>query len=292
MDSPLLVCILLLLPAALPVALFILWTKYFVHEPGPPTCFRVSGIPPSWDSERVKKALHDIDPDFDPKSIELSGPFPDSCAPTQTAVLDLNECTSYFTSEPSLGRNEVIRENNQTVRLLLENRFCDLTPLNRAEEPIKMELVNLQKVFFNTDGHIHSVIAITDLGGHAFGSWRSRTSTKCPVDRPMWLRDFLPQEFPNARIMTYGYSGSLKELNKLHMTDARRSFIGSLENCRRRCPVSLCRTKLQSNVLTISLCYIETPYYLHRTQFRGGPGGSGRRASPKLNSFSTATHKY
>ena len=288
MDSSHLVSVLL------PVASLILWrrwNKHSVHKPGPPT-FRVSGIPPSWDSERVKKALHDIDPDFDPKGTELSGPFPDSCGSTQTAVLDLNECTSYFTSEPGLVENEVIREDNQTVRLLLENHFCDLTPLNRVEEPIKMELVNLQKVSSNTDGYIHSVIAITRLGSHAFGSWRSRTSTKHPVDRPMWLRDFLPQEFPNARIMTYGYSGDLKELSKLHMTDARRSFIASLENCRRRCPVSLCLTKLQSNVLTISVCYIETPHYPHRAQFGRDPGGSGRRTSPKLNSFSTATHKY
>ena len=144
---------------------------------------------------------------------------------------------------------------------------------------------------FNTDGRTHSVIAITGLGGHAFGSWRSRTSTERPVDRPMWLRDFLPQEFPNARIMTYGYNNGLKELNKLHMTDSRRSFIECLENCRRLCPVSLCLTKLQSNVLTMSVCYIETPHCLHRAQFGRDPGGSGR-TSPKLNPSPTATHRY
>ena len=94
------------------------------------------------------KALQDIDTNFDPEGAELSGPFPDSCGYTQTAVLNLNECTSYFTSEPCRGKNEVIRENNQRVRLFLDNHFCDLTPLNRAEEPVKMELVNLQKSGF------------------------------------------------------------------------------------------------------------------------------------------------
>ena len=97
---------------------------------------------------------------------------------------------------------------------------------------------------------IHSVIAITGLGGHAFGAWQSRISTKRPIDRPMWLRDFLPQEFPNARIMAYGYDSSLKKLNDSNMTDHRRGFIQCLQNCRRQDQVSLCLTELLSNMLT------------------------------------------
>ena len=71
---------------------------------------------------------------------------------------------------------------------------------------------------------IHSVIAITGLGGHAFGSWQSNISTERSIDRPMWLRDFLPREFPNARIMTYGYDSNLKE-SDANITDYRRGLI-------------------------------------------------------------------
>jgi len=83
---------------------------------------------------------------------------------------------------------------------------------------------------------IHSVIAITGLGGHAFNSWRSHIDTPRPIDRPMWLCDFLPERFPKARIMTYGYESSLKMSNGANMTDYRRGFIQCLQNCRRGCP--------------------------------------------------------
>ena len=146
------------------------------------------------------------------------------------------------------------------------------------------------------------MIAITGLGGHAFGSWRSRISTERPNDRPMWLRDFLPREFPNARIMTYGYDSSLKEPNNANITDYRRSFVQSLQNYRRHCPVSLCLTKLPSNMLTVSLCYIETPHCIYRAQFGRDPGCSGMRSSPKFTRArqpryrrlitSSITHKY
>ena len=189
--------------------------------------------------------MRTIDPEFDLEGAEVSGPFPDSYDPTQTALLNLRECTPYFTFEPSQEKHKVINENGQKVHLVLDKHFYDLTPLNRAEGPVEMELVNLQKSdFLNADMRTHSVIAITGLGGHAFGSWRSRFSTECPFDRPMWLRDFLPQRFPNARIMTYGYDSSLRGSGGASITDYRRGFIQCLRNSRRQCQVSVFQTKL------------------------------------------------
>ena len=105
-----------------------------------PACFRISGIPSLWDSERLERELQTIDPDFDRMAAEVSGPFPDSYDPsTQTALLNLSECTPYFTFEE---KHQIISESGQRVRLVLDKHFHDLTPLNRAEEPIKMELVN------------------------------------------------------------------------------------------------------------------------------------------------------
>ena len=176
---------------------------------------------------------------------EVSGPFPDVYEPTQVALLDLSKCTPYFTFELNQEKHKMINENGQRIHLVLDNHFYDLTPLNRAREPARMESVNPQKGRHpGADIRIYSVIGITGLGGHAFGSWRSRFSTECPLDRPMWLRDFLPQRFPDARIMTYGYDSNRRGSNGANITDYRRDFIQCLRNSRRQCPVSVCLTKL------------------------------------------------
>ncbi|KAJ5894279.1 hypothetical protein N7495_005970 [Penicillium taxi] len=53
------------------------------------------------------------------------------------------------------------------------------------------------------------IIAIPGLGSHALGSWKSTDSDE------VWLRDFLPKDLPNIRVLLYGYdttlSGSLSK---------------------------------------------------------------------------------
>lgn len=48
-----------------------------------------------------------------------------------------------------------------------------------------------------------SIIAICGLGGHAFGSYKERDGMH------MWLRDSLPADFENARILIYGYDSQV-----------------------------------------------------------------------------------
>ena len=86
--------------------------------------------------------MQTIDPEFDPMGAEVSGPFPDVYDRTQVALLDLKNCTSYFTFEPDQEKHWAIKENGQKVHLVLDNHFYDLTPLNRAKESVRMELVN------------------------------------------------------------------------------------------------------------------------------------------------------
>ena len=79
-----------------------------------------------------------------------------------------------------------------------------------------------------TNGVLCSIIAVTGLGGHAYGSWRNRESNN------MWLHDFLPNRFKNVRIMTYGYDSKLtgepKTENRL--LDYKRHFINMIKNAR------------------------------------------------------------
>lgn len=56
---------------------------------------------------------------------------------------------------------------------------------------------------FREPANTPSIIAVTGLAGHAFGSWKARGGYA------MWLRDFLPEHAPQARILTYGYNSSL-----------------------------------------------------------------------------------
>ena len=43
------------------------------------------------------------------------------------------------------------------------------------------------------------IVAVTGLGGHALGSFRSTSGAT------VWLRDFAPRDIPRARFITYGY---------------------------------------------------------------------------------------
>jgi hypothetical protein len=47
------------------------------------------------------------------------------------------------------------------------------------------------------------IVAVTGLGGHALGSFRSGDGTSA------WLRDFGPQDVPRARWITYGYDSAV-----------------------------------------------------------------------------------
>ncbi|KAK4222924.1 hypothetical protein QBC38DRAFT_488808 [Podospora fimiseda] len=49
------------------------------------------------------------------------------------------------------------------------------------------------------------IVAIHGLGGNAFNTW-THISREPGSKSPIWLRDFLPNAFPHARIFTYGYT--------------------------------------------------------------------------------------
>ena len=86
--------------------------------------------------------------------------------------------------------------------------FYGFTPLNTPEGDIEVD-----------------IIALTGLAGHAFGSW---------VASPhMWLRDFLPEDLPRARILLYGYDSSLAgSQSKNILTDLSSNFVVKLHTMR------------------------------------------------------------
>lgn len=66
---------------------------------------------------------------------------------------------------------------------------------------------------------VFSVIAVSGLGGHAFGSFKERQGSF------MWLRDALPLDFPGARILIYGYDTQIIRSSSFqNLTDLGRAL--------------------------------------------------------------------
>jgi hypothetical protein len=52
------------------------------------------------------------------------------------------------------------------------------------------------------------IVALHGLNGHREKTWQA-TATNSKGQHLMWLRDFLPQQIPHARIMSFGYDSVL-----------------------------------------------------------------------------------
>ena len=91
---------------------------------------------------------------------------------------------------------------------------------------------------YTPEGDIEvDIIAITGLAGHAFGSWAASPH--------MWLRDFLPEDLPRARILLYGYDSNLAgNQSKNILTDLSSNFVVKLHTMR-----NLSRSELRPIVL-------------------------------------------
>lgn len=76
--------------------------------------------------------------------------------------------------------------SSQGLNLTIDKHFCGTT------------------VLYSPSDHDVDVLAISGLGGHAFGSFVHAW------DGHMWLRDSLPQHKPRARVMVYGYNSGLQ----------------------------------------------------------------------------------
>ncbi|KFZ03699.1 hypothetical protein V502_10733 [Pseudogymnoascus sp. VKM F-4520 (FW-2644)] len=63
--------------------------------------------------------------------------------------------------------------------------------------------ITVLRSFSKLDDHKIDIIAISGLGGHAFGSFKARDG------QHMWLCDSLPRDLPGAQIMIYGYDTQL-----------------------------------------------------------------------------------
>lgn len=128
---------------------------------------------------------------------------------------------------------------DEEIEVDVNSHFRGLTPLNYAPNPsleyvvrsIPLILLASHFTVRVPDTILFSIIAVTGLAGHAFGSWRSRKTGK------MWLRDILPTDLPHARIMTYGYDTKLTGSKcNARISDYAREFLATIIDARREDP--------------------------------------------------------
>jgi hypothetical protein len=73
-----------------------------------------------------------------------------------------------------------------------------------------------------------SIVVVTGLDGHAYGSWRTKKSSG-----KMWLRHFLSESLPTCRTMIYGYNSKLGSTSIHTIQDYNRGLIQDLIRARR-----------------------------------------------------------
>ena len=110
--------------------------------------------------------------------------------------------------DPTISRNRTLR---------FDTHFRGLTVLN---DPINY-------------GEAVDCVAVCGLGGHAFGSFKEKGTPY------MWLRDSLPKDLPNMRILLYGYESGLDgSESTLNISGIAETFVGHLRGLRSQSEVS------------------------------------------------------
>lgn len=83
---------------------------------------------------------------------------------------------------------------------------------------------------------MQSVVAVHGLGANPNYAWTWRGEEKpdgAPRETANWLTEFLPEELPNARIMTYGYDSRWhRNAPVITMFDIANSFMKNLDDQR------------------------------------------------------------
>jgi hypothetical protein len=73
---------------------------------------------------------------------------------------------------------------------------------------------------------MYSIIAVHGLKGTSFETWKDGKT------KALWLRDFLPEAIPTARIMTFGYDAALFGRSTLKLDSVADALLAGLTSVR------------------------------------------------------------
>ncbi|KAK0611700.1 hypothetical protein B0T14DRAFT_440669 [Immersiella caudata] len=179
--------------------------------------FRIRGVPLDWGADHVRSFLAE--------HYGLADPVIKSLAPE----IHGSSSTGTVVFPDTVSLPDALR-TGLVWRIPL--------PKHETDQPTRDECLTLDVDFhgFTTlfapppDDHKIDVVALSGLGGHAFGSFKERGGTH------MWLRDSLPYDLtqentrrPMARVITYGYESSVAQSkNMQNLEDLATAFHHSL----------------------------------------------------------------
>lgn len=160
-----------------------------------PLTYRVENIPESTTWEKVT----DLFTTLDSKTIVVKSVAPAFRSRTKTATIVYKSLMPSRNPQPPELSGE-----GKRLGIHVDSVFDGFTPLNEAHPYIRAD-----------------VVAVTGLAGHAFGSWsHDRTHN--------WLRDYLPKDMPELRVMTWGYQSKLEGESRQDLETHARDFAGKL----------------------------------------------------------------
>ncbi|OPB40304.1 hypothetical protein A0O28_0003830 [Trichoderma guizhouense] len=177
--------------------------------------YRVSGVPLDWDDDKLRTFLMRMEL---AEVMTIDSIAKEANIESKTATVTL--ANSNLQHSPGKSHQFYLSEEyhndilNLDRSLSVENDFIGLTTLY-APPP---------------RDHKIDVIALSGLGGHAFGSFKERGGTH------MWLRDSLPHHItsetdnrPMARLMIYGYESAVAQSKSFqNLEDLATVFHSSL----------------------------------------------------------------
>ncbi|KAI9460337.1 hypothetical protein F5148DRAFT_259058 [Russula earlei] len=171
-----------------------------------------------------------------------------------------------------------LRNTSEVPRLLKLDNTTPAGPLHVASRiAVDDHFHGFTVVAGGTNSDL-DIIAIHGLDGHAFNSWTA--------NGVMWLRDLLPEQVPDARVLLYGYNANLvKDASRSRIKEHARLFIRSLkglEGIQKRRIIFVCHS-LGGLVLKQALIFIrnESEYLVLRDVALGAIFlGTPHRGSP------------
>ena len=194
----------------------------------PTTVFRARGLPSSLSYEGVsgiiERSLH--------ISSEGSGLRIDSLAEDFYNPTEQVATLSFLRSPPKAFFTTIADSNEWTVDLLGESYDSTISRSRTLRFDTHFRGLTAISNPLSQEEAIDCVV-VCGLGGHAFGSFKEKGTSY------MWLRDTLPRDSPNLRILLYGYDSGLNgSESHLNISRIAEAFIGHLRGLRR--PLQVC----------------------------------------------------
>ncbi|KAL7267903.1 hypothetical protein RUND412_009495 [Rhizina undulata] len=179
------------------------------------TVFRIQNVPSAFTVEDLEQILCGELSDDEARRVKVNVTFVPSCYTTQRntkcALVEFKPTPGFLQHvEKDVTGSKMVYLEVGDGTITVDVNFYGFTQLYDVEET----------------GIIADIVAVTGLGGHAYGSWRGKETKK------MWLRDFLAHDLPNCRTMIYGYNSNLKSRGFHTLKDYKKEFLQEIARIR------------------------------------------------------------